>query len=174
VFSADDVMAGELPNGPVVVYDDDHYYLGGVIAEKLRHKGREVTLVTPANEVSTWTTHTEEQYRIQQRVLQLGINIETGTTLAAIAEHGVELECIYTERTHPVDAAGVVMVTSRVPHAPLYEALVGRIDIARIGDCIAPGTIATAVYSGHECAREMDTGTPADVRFRREHAQAPR
>ncbi len=42
----------------MVVYDDDHYYIGGVIAELLRRDGLDVTLVTPANEISTWTRHT--------------------------------------------------------------------------------------------------------------------
>ena len=53
VFTPDDIMAdteslGPRPEGPVLVYDDDHYYLGGVLAEKLRRDGLEVTLVTPA------------------------------------------------------------------------------------------------------------------------------
>ena len=91
-------MAGVLPTGPVVVFDDDHYYMGGVIAEKLRRAGLEVTLVTPANEVSTWTTHTEEQHRIQERVLDLGIVVETGTSLAAVGDGSASLECIYTGR----------------------------------------------------------------------------
>ena len=42
------------------------------------------------------------------------------------------------------------------------------ITIQRIGDCLAPGTIATAVYSGHRAAREMDAAVPGDVPFRRE------
>ena len=31
----------------VVIYDDDHYYMGGVLAELLRGEGYEVVLVTP-------------------------------------------------------------------------------------------------------------------------------
>src|SRR5581483_5275670 len=31
VLTPDDVMAGHLPEGPVVIYDDDHYYMGGVL-----------------------------------------------------------------------------------------------------------------------------------------------
>ena len=168
VITPDDIMAGVLPTGPVVVFDDDHYYLGGVIAEKLRRAGLEVTLVTPANEVSTWTTHTEEQHRIQERVLDLGIVVETGTSLAAVGDGSASLECIYTGRGREVEAASVVMTTSRVPQDSLYQSLRGRIAIERIGDCAAPGTIATAVYSGHQYARELDGPAPADVRFRRE------
>jgi len=175
VFTPDDIMAGSMPDGPVVVYDDDHYYLGGVLAEKLRVDGHDVTLVTPANEISTWTTHTEEQHRIQQRVLQLGITIETGVALSAVNEDSAMLECVYTERDRRVDAAAVVVVTSRTPNDALYHSLAGQLSIERIGDALAPGTIATSVYSGHQYARELDDPSTANVsvRFRRERATAP-
>ncbi len=168
VVTPDDIMSGMAPTGPVVVYDDDHYYIGGVIAETLRRTGLDVTLVTPANEVSTWTTHTEEQYRIQQRLLNLGVSLETGTSLAGVAEDTVILESIYTGATREVEAATVVMATSRTPQDDLYHAMVDRIEITRIGDCLAPGTIATSVYSGHRFAREMDTAVSVGVPFRRE------
>ncbi len=168
VITPDDIMEGVTPAGPVVVYDDDHYYMGGVIAEKLRRDGLDVTLVTPANEASTWTTHTEEQHRIQQRILALGIVLETGTTLAGVTGDSVLLECIYTGRTRPVAAQSTVMVTSRLPRDDLFYALVDRLEIERIGDCLAPGTIATSVYSGHRYAREMDSQLMVPVPFRRE------
>jgi dimethylamine/trimethylamine dehydrogenase len=59
------------------------------------------------------------------------------------------------------------MVTGRVPTDALYHALCERIQIARIGDCSAPGTIAAAVYAGHRYAQELDS-EPADVPFLRE------
>ena len=168
VMTPDDVLAGVVPDGPVVVYDDDHYYIGGVIAEKLRGDGLEVALVTPANEVSTWTTHTEEQHRIQERILNLGIHITTGTSLAEIRSGGVVAESIYTARREEISASTVVLVTSRVPQDDLYCSLRDEIHIDRIGDCVAPGTIATSVYSGHKYAREMDAAAPEGVPFLRE------
>jgi dimethylamine/trimethylamine dehydrogenase len=168
VITPDDVMAGLTPVGPVVVFDDDHYYMGGVIAESLRRTGLDVTLVTPANEVSTWTSHTEEQHRIQARILGLGIVLETGASLVSVGERTVVLESTHTGRTREIEAANVVMTTSRLPQDALYHALADRITIQRIGDCLAPGTIATAVYSGHRAAREMDAEVPIGVPFRRE------
>ena len=168
VVTPDDIMAGMMPTGPVVVYDDDHYYMGGVIGETLRQAGLEVILVTPANEASTWTNRTEEQYRIQQRILSLGIGLETGTSMARVSEDSVMLESIYTGKTREVAAATVVMTTSRTPEDALYHAMVDRIEIQRIGDCLAPGTIATSIYSGHRFAREMDAEVPVGVPFRRE------
>jgi len=172
VLTPDDIMDGTMPSRPVVVFDDDHYYMGGIVAEKLRSTGIEVTLVTPANELATWTTNTDQQFRIQQRILRLGIGLKTGISIAEIDEGSATLECIYTGRRNEVEAAAVVMVTSRQPHDELYHSLVGRVAVARIGDCLAPGTIATSVYSGHQYARELDTG-PVHVRFRRERAVAP-
>src|SRR5699024_9252693 len=49
VLTPNDLFAGERPNGNrVVVYDDDHYYMGGVVAELLRQDGYETHIVTPA------------------------------------------------------------------------------------------------------------------------------
>ena len=168
VMTPDDIFAGRSPKGPVVVYDDDHYYIGGVIAEKLRVEGLDVTLVTPANEVSTWTTHTEEQHRIQERLLNLGITIMTGASLAEIQPGAVVAECVFTGRTRELQAATVVTATSRTPRDALYYELVDDIEIERIGDCLAPGTIATAVYSGHRYAREIDAKAPVGLPFLRE------
>ncbi len=39
VFTPDDIMAGRLPEGEVVLCDDDHYNMGGVIAERLARIG---------------------------------------------------------------------------------------------------------------------------------------
>jgi dimethylamine/trimethylamine dehydrogenase len=168
VITPDDIMDGVMPTGPVVVFDDDHYYMGGVIAEQLRKAGLDVTLATPENEVSTYTSITEEQFRIQQRILTLGIDLVTGTGVARIDEGTVMLESIHTGEIREIEAATVVMTTSREPQDSLYHALADRIAIQRIGDCLAPGTIATAVYSGHRAAREMDAEVPVGVPFRRE------
>jgi len=169
VLTPDDIMAGALPTGVVIVFDDDHYYMGGVIAERLRSEGYPVTLVTPASEVSTWTRLTEEQYRIQQRLVTLDIEIKTGNALQAIGTDHAVIESIYDDtRTQEVDATTVVMVTSRLPRDILYHELVDQIIVDRIGDCLAPGTIATAVYSGHKYAREIDTTSLSPVSFLRD------
>ena len=61
----------------------------------------------------------------------------------------------------------VVMVTSRDPNDALYHELCDELDIQRVGDCSAPGIIASAVLAGHRYAREMDAPA-ADVPFRRD------
>ena len=168
VITPDDIMDGFVPDGPVVVYDDDHDYIGGVIAEAMRRLDLDVTLVTPANEVSTWTNHTDEQYRIQERLLNVGVVLDTGSAIARVDDGSVQLGSIYTGEVREIEAANVVMVTSRSPNDALFHSLADRMDITRIGDCLAPATIARAVYAGHQYARELDTDASVDVSFLRE------
>lgn len=62
------------------------------------------------------------------------------------------------------------MVTARLPNDTLYDELVtqgGPAGLMRIGNCLAPGTIAHAVYSGHRFARELDDTAVAKAPLRR-------
>ena len=71
VLTLEDVFAGAVLAAPVVIYDDEHYAVGGALAERLVAEGKQVTLVTPAPMVSSWTQMTDEQHFIQAR-LQIG------------------------------------------------------------------------------------------------------
>ena len=183
VFTPDDLLSltfsmEDLPTGTIAVFDDDHYYMGGVLAEKLAAAGRKVCLITPANEVSTWTQYTLEQNRIQTRLLELDVQIVQQRRLAQAIPGGIEVACIYTGRIEHIDCQSIVMITERDPERALYDELMmrhnaGKLDkvksIKLIGDALAPGTIAAAVYGGHRCAREFGTEIDVDtVPFRRE------
>jgi len=52
IFTPDDIFEGRLPTGRVLVFDDDHYYMGSVVAEALVAQGAKVCFVTPQNLVS--------------------------------------------------------------------------------------------------------------------------
>ncbi len=165
VLTPDDVMTGTVPDGPVVVFDDDHFYMGGVIAEKLRREGCEVTLVTPAGEVSSWTENTLDQHAIQKQLLELGVRIVTSHNLTAIRAGEVDIGCVFTDAPRSISCETAVLVTMRSPVDDLWHA---RPDLPRIGDALGPSTIAAAVYSGHRYARELGATDMGDVPFRRE------
>ena len=168
VFTPDDIFDGRLPTGRVTVFDDDHYYLGGVLAEHLIGLGLEVTLITPATEVSTWTTYTADQHRIQARLLSLGAQIVTAHGVASFDGNTAIARCIYSNNKKIIPTDQLLTVTSRLPNDALYHQLqqAGTGDrapkIARIGDCDAPSIIATAVFAGHRYARELDEETDTD------------
>lgn len=179
VLTPEDIMGGAMPSGPVVIYDDDHYYMGGLIAEKLRLAGLEVTLVTPAPLVSAWTVNTLEQGRIQARLLELGVEICANEAVTDFSGGEAGLACVFTGRRRTISAASVVMVTARSAKTDLLTELTARSDevkaagiksVTAIGDCVAPGTIAAAVFSGHRYAREFERETGDAVPFLRETA----
>ncbi|WP_248446810.1 NAD(P)-binding protein [Sinorhizobium meliloti] len=149
-------------DGPVVVFDDDCFYMGSVLAELLARRGRTVTFVTPESQVSPWSRNTLEQARIQKRLIGLGVEIVTAMAFAGRTKDQLELSCVYSGRTRPVDCATLVPVTARLPDETLWLELKAREDewpdagiktVTRLGDCLAPGLIAAAVYSGHQYAR---------------------
>jgi len=150
VYTPDDVMDGASVEGPVLVYDDDHYYMGGVIAEALSRAGHAVTLATPRGDVSAWTAYTLEQPWIARRLAECGVTVRTSEVLASIAADHVLLASGDT-----IAARSVVLVTSREPDDTLFRALqgAGLDSLVRVGDCEAPSTIAAAVYAGHRYAR---------------------
>ena len=177
VVSPTELMAGlELEAGHVVVYDDDHYYMGGVIAELLRARGHEVTVVTPAPQVSAWSVNTFEVNRIQRRLIEQGIRRLTEHAVLRVGTGGVEVADVYTRRAREIEADAVVMVTARLPKEDLALELVtladeGALDSVRcIGDAFGPGTIAAAVWSGRRAAEEFDAPdwSNDEVPFRRE------
>jgi dimethylamine/trimethylamine dehydrogenase len=184
IYTPDDVMAGRLPEGRVLLFDDDHYYMGAVVAERLRAAGLPVTLVTPEDKVAAWATYTAEQARTQKRLLDIDVEIVTAHALSAFDGRGATLSCVYTGRERRVEAGALVLVTARRPDDGLYRAVSQRVaagaagaprTLRRIGDCDAPGIIAAAVYAGHRYARELDgpEGDPARVPHDRVFDETP-
>jgi dimethylamine/trimethylamine dehydrogenase len=168
ILTPDDLMAGIECEGPALVYDDDRYYMGGLLAEKLARAGIPVTLVTPSALVSPWTQNTDEQARIHRRLLDVGVQIETNTVLEVLAGERATVACAFSGRERFIEAPTIVMVTSRQPQDALYHRLADSFETTRIGDCLAPGTIAASIHSGHRFAREMDADESEEVAFRRE------
>jgi dimethylamine/trimethylamine dehydrogenase len=163
VYSPDDLMSGRLPQAsPVVVWDDDHYYMGGVLAELCRAAGFDITLVTSAPMVSAWTVNTLEALPIAKRLARLGVGVLNYTSVTGFSGGKVQLVSGLTEARSEIPAGALVTITARLPVDGLYEQLrerwqeAGIASLARIGDCLAPSTIQQAVYSGHKWARELD------------------
>ena len=171
IATADEVIAGKRLEGPVVIFDDDYYYMAGLIAEKLRAEGHEVTYVTPAADVSHWTHNTMEQGRIQTKLMQMGVEIVPLHNVTNLGQSSVRLACVYTDAPRELACGTFIPVTMRVPIDALHFELAARADapsVTRIGDCLAPGTIAAAIYSGHSFARAFGETAVEGVPFRRE------
>jgi len=178
VFSPDDLMEresviGKLVSGNWVIYDDDHYYMGGVLAELLAEQGLRVSLVTPAPLVSYWSQFTLEQERIQRKLMKLGVKLYPQTVLSEIQNDCARLTNTISRSEHELHRDGVLLVSDRVSNDSMYYRLrpaleEGKLQSLRvIGDAEAPNIIAQAVFSGHLAAREFEEekveGTPFKV-----------
>ncbi|MFQ5547694.1 MAG: hypothetical protein ACE5FV_05350, partial [Woeseia sp.] len=168
VFTPDQILAGADPEGPIIIYDFDHYYMGSCLAELLRQRGSEVTIVTPANAVSAWTFMSNESADIRVRMIELGIGTVLEHYVTGFSNGSVKLTSIYRDQdVSSIDCESLLVVGVRTGNDALFQELnsdpdqltnAGISSLRSIGDCRAPGAIAHAVYSGHECARNIDAG----------------
>ena len=180
VFTPDDLMDGQRPIGHVVVYDDDHYYMGSVLAELLVQNGNRVTFLTPSAKAAEWSFNTLEQGLIQSRLLELGVEVRVTRAVTEVKAGSVAANCTYTGRVEEIACDAVLMVTSRLPNDNLYTDLMaqeakwadcGIQSVKAIGDAQAPAAIAWATYAGHRYAEEFETADTGDaLPFKREVA----
>ena len=182
VFTPDDIMEGRLPEGRVVIFDDDYYYMAVVLAERLRDEGRQVTLVTPEDRAASWGNYTAEQSRSQKRLLEMDVEIITAHSVDSYNGCEAGLSCGYTGRPRSIAADALLLVTARQPNDRLYRELEPLIaagkagslqSIVRIGDCDAPAVIASAVYAGHSYARDFESLRQADAATVRDRILVP-
>jgi len=172
MLTPDDIMAGKRPAaGPVVIFDDDHFYMGGVLAELLRKEGHAVTLVTPAPLVSAYTTATLEQSRVHKRMLSLDVELLTSRALETAGAGSARLACAHGGAPIDIACGSLVLVTARNPDDSLFHALrEAGVPVSRAGDCYGPSTIAAATHAGRRFAEEF--GEKAldftDLPYRRE------
>ncbi len=172
VLTPDDLMDGRVPEGPVVIFDDDHYYMGGVLAERCVEAGLKVTLVTPAASPSAWTANTLEALPIARRLARLGVAVVPNTNIRSFRVGRAILVSQLTGAASQCEARSLIAVTARLPNDHLHVELEAHLGdsgmgrVRRVGDCYGPGTIQAAVYSGHKFARELDT--TASIHVRRE------
>jgi len=171
VLTPDDIMAGRLPQGRTVVFDGDGYYLGSVLAERIRAAGHAVTLVTPSDSVAYWSRMTGERWRVRTHLMRLGVDIVTAHAIRHFDGAEVTLACAYSGRAMVLPAVSLVMVSHREPVDGLYHSLrAGPLPftLRRIGDCEAPAIIVAATFAGHAYATEMDAPVDPDQPVRHE------
>ena len=158
MIDLDDWFAGREPEGHVVVYDDDHYYLGSAVALSLAGQGLNVTLATPESRVGRWTLYTNEHGLTMRALIEAGVEILTEQSLIGFEPGRARFESVYLAADY------LLPVGARLPNDELWQQLEvrrdefearGGLSIRRIGDCHAPGIVAAAVYAGHKAAREL-------------------
>ena len=151
---------------PIVIYDDEQGYLAGVLADHMSAQSRDITFVTPASVVSPWTESTLEQKRVQKALLNQAVKIIPNKIISHANGDNLEARCIYTNEATEIACKTLILVTERQPNNTLYQQLIAqeeklegaadRRHIEAIGDALAPGLIADAIFSGHLAAENFE------------------
>ena len=186
LLTPEDVLEGEAAAGDrpgdrlgerVLLLDLDGYAVGPGLAEHLARAGHRVTVVTPAEVFGGYLRLTMEHTRAMADLRDLGVEVRTGwmatgadgaqVTVAGPGGPGTAGRTVVEELA--VD--GVLLVGQREAQHGLFRELRARRAewepnglraVYRVGDCVRPGFVAEAVFSGHRLAREIDAPDPAD------------
>src|SRR5262249_1429507 len=166
------------PDGEVVIFDCDGYFMGVSLAEKFASEGRQGTLVTPFPTAGPFLEATGEAAYVERRLRDLHVKSFCGHVVTQIEPGRMRGRLVMGEDDVTWNAESAVLVTHRLSHG-LYQELVSdraRLDregitgLYRVGDCVEPRLIADAIFDGHRLARDIDTDSPASFRpFAREN-----
>jgi dimethylamine/trimethylamine dehydrogenase len=171
-LTPEQVVAGEKKIGQrVLVLENEAYYMGASIAQKLAGEGKDVTLVTQAADVADYMHYTLEAPMLHRDLHRLGVDIRTYTMVDSIEPGACTLYNVWDDRHKDrVEVDTVVLCTQRLSNDELYREL--KADPAAmeregiealyvIGDASAPRMIVDSVFDGHRLAREIDSDNPA-------------
>ena len=171
-LTPDEVVKGNKQIGQrVLVLENEAYFMGASIAQKLAGEGKDVTLVTQAADVADYMHYTLEAPMLHRDLHRLGVDIRTYTMVDSIAPGAVELFNVWDGRhKDTVEVDTVVLCTQRVSNDELYRELKadpGALEregieaLYVIGDASAPRMIVDSIFDGHRLAREIDSDNPA-------------
>lgn len=154
----------------VLILENEAYFMGVSVAQKLAGEGHEVTFVTQAAEIANYMDYTLEAPMLHRDLDRLGVDIHTYTMLEKI-EPGV---CHAYDVWNPAhktqfEVDTVVLCTARISDDELYRELKADPDRLQqegieglyiIGDAAAPRMIVDSIFDGHRLAREIDSPHP--------------
>lgn len=172
LLTPDDIMNGTKLSGSVVIYDDEHNYMGSLMAEVAAVQGCKVTIVTPHPMIAAWTDFTLDQPKIVKKLTSLGVDWRVNEEFEAFEGSSVHFACAYTgERKTSIAFDSLIFVGARLPNNRLATELKKHMpeeNLSVIGDALVPGLIQAAVYSGHRMARVLNGEDLSQADFKRD------
>ena len=165
IFTPEDILNGCELKSPVIIFDFDYYYMGGLMAEYIKDLGYEVTIITPFDKVSPWSFNSNEIDEIQLSLLEKNIRVLTQHRIMEVEDSSVKTIHKVSREETDIDRGSLVLVGYRKQNDSLYSDLNSREEdlkasgiksLQNIGDSNAPGAVVHAVYAGHLYANTFD------------------
>jgi N,N-dimethylglycine/sarcosine dehydrogenase len=158
VVACDEVLMGRVtvePGARCVVVDEDAHMRGPGAAEALLDAGARVDIVSRELLVGLDVDPTLKP-RLFRRLYEKGITMTTLTGVLAVRDGAVEVEHIYSGQRRAIPVDLVVLALGGEAREELYFALkerVPRLEVYRVGDCVAPRQLYDALLEGTRVAR---------------------
>ena len=165
IFTPEDILNDCELKSPVIIFDFDYYYMGGLMAEYIKDLGYEVTIITPFDKVSPWSFNSNEIDEIQLSFLEKNIRVITQHRIMEVEDSSVKTIHKVSREETDIDRGSLVLVGYRKQNDSLYSDLNSREEdlkasgiksLQNIGDSNAPGAVVHAVYAGHLYANTFD------------------
>lgn len=157
VADVTDILSGKVkPGKRVLVVDRLGFHEATSVAEYLAEQGSEVEVLTPTLYVGQdlgVTLDLENWYRQARR---LGIKCTPNHSPLSI--EGATLTALHNYSGQMVNfdqADTLVLAVHRRADSSLYEDLRGRVELHRIGDCVAPRRAHAAIIEGERAGRAI-------------------
>ena len=171
-LTPDEVVAGTKPIGKrVLVLENEGYFMGVSVAQKLAGEGHEVHLLTQMGDIAGYMEYTLEAPMLHRDLHRLGVDIRPYTMLEKIEPGVCHAYNIWNEaHKEKFEVDTVVLCTQRISNDELYRELKsdkakleaeGIEQVFLIGDASAPRMIVDTIFDGHRLAREIDSPNPA-------------
>ena len=171
-LTPEDVALGRKPVGQrVLILENEAYFMGVTLAQKLAGEGHEVWLLTQRGEIGKYMEFTLEAPMMHRELHRLGVHIRPETHVNRFEEGLVSAYNVWDpSHTEEIEVDSVVLCTARVSDDQLYHEL--KADPAAlqandveavylIGDAAAPRMIVDCIFDGHRLAREIDSPDPS-------------
>ena len=179
IFTPENVLNGCELKSPVIIFDFDYYYMGGLMAEYIKDLGHEVTIITPFDKVSPWSFNSNEIDEIQLRLQEKDIRVITQCRIKKVKDSSVKLIHKVSHEETDIDRGSLVLVGYRKQNDSLFSDLNSREEdlktsgiksVQNIGDSNAPGAVVHAVFAGHLYANTFDQlNDPSNEDFKLEY-----
>jgi mycofactocin system FadH/OYE family oxidoreductase 1 len=157
VLGADEVLegalTGQLPDGPVAVWDPIGGPVGISVAETLVAAGAEVTLITPDLLVGNELARSGDLAPASSRLQASGVTLVKRAVLRGVRAGVLDVTDRFTGEEREIKANVVIDAGHRLPADALWRE---RPELARAGDAVAPRTIYEAVLEGRRAAAALD------------------
>jgi dimethylamine/trimethylamine dehydrogenase len=171
-LTPEDVALGRKDIGHrVLILDNEAYFMGVTLAQKLAGEGHEVWLLTQRGDIAKYMDFTLEAPMMHRELHRLRVHIHTETMIEELDAGKVDAYNIWdpSHKDH-FEVDSVVLCTARLSNDELYrelkadQAALDANDVEAlylIGDAGAPRMIVDSIFDGHRLAREIDSPNPA-------------